>query len=206
MTTRMKTVLATLIAPAFAAGTAHAAEPGFYFGGSAGQSTMKASATATFDDGEGGTFDNTFHFDKNETGWKGFVGFNFLPFLGVEGGYVDFGSPSDGQSFGLDSIDGEVDATGWEAFLVGYLPIGPVDLFVKAGGIEASVDLKVKIHDDFLGTTFHNTDSESNEMFAYGAGAQWNIGKFGIRAEIEGYDVSKLDDLYLISAGVTYHL
>ena len=199
MTFRMKTVLATLIAPAFAAGTAHAAETGFYFGGSVGQTTAKASAT--IDDGDGGF--NTFHFDKTETGWKGFVGFNFLPFLGVEGGYVDFGSPQDNAVFGLQQVDGEVDATGWEAFLVGYLPIGPVDLFVKAGGIEASIDLKV--HENLgAGQTFK--DSESNQMFAYGAGAQWNIGKFGIRVEAEGYDVSKLDDLYLISAGVTYHL
>jgi OOP family OmpA-OmpF porin len=195
----MKTVLATLIAPAFVAGAAQAAEPGFYLGGSVGQSTAKASAG--IDDGEGGF--NTFHFDKTETGYKAFVGFNFLPFLGVEGGYVDFGSPEDHAVFGIQSIDGEVDATGWEAFLVGTLPIGPVDLFVKAGGIEASFDLKV--HDN-LGTGQTFKDSESNEMFAYGAGAQWNIGKFGIRVEAEGYDVSKLDDLYFISLGATYHL
>jgi len=198
MTIRMKTVLATLIAPAFAAGTAHAAETGLYFGGSVGQTTAKASATVQ----TGPITFNTFHFDKQETGYKAYAGFNFLPFLGVEGGYVDFGSPSDSTNFGGTTIKGEVDATGWEAFLVGNLPIGPVDLFVKAGGIEASFDLKV--HDNFTGNSAK--DSESNQMFAYGAGAQWNIGKFGVRVEAEGYDVSKLDDLYFISAGVTYHL
>ena len=204
--TRMKRVLATLIAPALAAGTAHAAEPGFYFGGSVGQTTTKASATAAFDNGAGGFVDNTFHFDKQETGYKAFVGYNFLSWLGVEGGYVDFGSPSDGQNFALGRVDGEVNSTGWEAFVVGTLPIGPVDLFVKAGGIESSIDLKIKVHDDFLNQTVHNSESESNEMFAYGAGAAINLGKFAIRVEAEGYDVSKLDDLYMISLGATYHL
>jgi hypothetical protein len=193
MTIRVRTVLATLIAPAFAAGTAHAADMGLYFGGSVGQTTVKASSTVA---------SNTFHFDNDDTGYKAFVGFNFLPFLGVEGGYVDFGSPSDDANFGAFRVDGEVEATGWEAFLVGTLPIGPVDLFVKAGGIEASIDLKVP--DQFTGLGFK--DSESNEMFAYGAGAAFNLGKFGVRVEAEGYDVDKLDDLYFISLGATYHL
>ena len=194
-----KAVLATLIAPVFAAATAHAAETGFYIGGSVGQSTAKAS-TGSLQTGVGQF--NTFHFDKEETGYKAFVGFNFLPFLGVEGGYVDFGGPSDDESFGATRIDAELDATGWQAFVVGTLPIGPVDLFVKAGGIEASFDLKV-------GNSFnnqHRNESESNEMFAYGAGAAFHFGRFGVRVEAEGYDVSKLDDLYLISIGATYHL
>lgn len=200
MTIRMKTALAALLAPACVAGTAHAAETGFYLGGSVGQTT--ATASARVQTSALPTF-NTFHFDNDDTGYKAFVGLNFLPFLSVEGGYVDFGSPSDNARFGSTSIDGEVEATGWQAFLVGTLPIGPVDLFVKAGGIESSIDLKV--HNNFgTGRTFH--DSESNEMFAYGAGAAFNFGKFAVRVEAEGYDVSKLDDLYLISAGLTYHL
>ena len=198
MTIRMKTVLATLIAPALAAGTAHAAEMGFYFGGSVGQTTVKASSTVQTSP----ITSNTFHFDNDDTGYKAFVGFNFLPFLGVEGGYVDLGSPSDDANFFGSRVDGEVDATGWEAFVVGTLPIGPVDLFVKAGGIESSIDLKV--HDQLSGLSFK--DDESNEMFAYGAGAAFNFGKFGVRVEAEGYDVDKLDDLYFISLGATYHL
>jgi OOP family OmpA-OmpF porin len=198
MTIRMKAVLATFISPAFAAGTAHAAETGLYFGGSVGQTTAKASAPVQISSIP--TF-STFHFDNNDTGYKAFVGYNFQPFLGVEGGYVDFGSPSDNTNFGFIGVNGEFDATGWEAFLVGTLPIGPVDLFVKAGGIESSMDLKVH---DSLGRSAK--DSESNEMFAYGAGVAINFGQFALRVEAEAYDVSKLDDLYFISLGATYRL
>lgn len=198
MTIRMKTVLATLIAPAFA-GTAHAADMGLYFGGSVGQTTAKASATVA----TSAITSNTFHFDNDDTGYKAFVGFNFLPFLGVEGGYVDFGSPSDDANFLGVRVNGDVDATGWEAFVVGTLPIGPVDLFIKGGAIESSIDLKV--HSNFLGGRSFK-DSESNEMAAYGAGAAFNFGKFGVRVEAEGYDVDKLDDLYFVSLGATYHL
>jgi outer membrane immunogenic protein len=182
MSFNTKTVLATLIAPVFVAGTAHAAETGFYFGGSVGQTTVNV---------------DDFDFDKTETGYKAFVGFNFLPFLGIEGGYIDFGSPSDS----IGPIDIEVDATGWEAFVVGTLPIGPVDLFVKAGGVEA--DLEATAKNTPVGTV---SAEESDELFAYGAGAAINFGKFAIRVEAEGYDTDEIDDLYFISVGATYHL
>lgn len=175
---KKKMALAALLAPAFAAGTAHAAETGFYFGGSVGQTTIK------IDD---------FNLDADDTGWKAFAGFNFLPWLGVEGGYVDFGSPSD-NSLG-QSVD--IDLTGWQAFLVGNLPLGPVDLFVKAGGIEAKADL----HVSGLGT-----EDDSDEYAAWGAGAAFNFGKFAVRAEYEGYDADNVDDWYILSLGLTYHL
>jgi OOP family OmpA-OmpF porin len=178
MSINRKTLMATLIAPALTFGSAHAAELGGYLGGSIGQTTIK------IDD---------IDFDKSDTGWKAFGGYNFLPWLGVEGGYIDFGSPSD-DVLG-DNVD--VDLTGWQIFLVGSVPVGPVDLFVKAGGIEAKVDVHV---------SGFGSESDSDEYFAYGAGAAWNIGKFALRVEAEGYDANNVDDLYFLSAGVTYHL
>lgn len=172
-----KTALALL----FIAGGAHAAEPGVYFGGSVGQSNVK------IDDVD---------FDTTETGYKAFVGYNFLPYLGVEGGYVDFGSPSD--NFGPASI--ELDLTGLEAFVVGTLPVGPVDLFAKAGAIEIKAELDAK------NTVFGDLSEDNSDLyFAYGAGAAMNFGKFAIRIEAEGYDISDVD-LYFISLGATYHL
>jgi OOP family OmpA-OmpF porin len=179
-------------------GTASAAEDGFYVGAGVGQSTIKAS-TDPLPVG-GGAF-NTFHFDKSDTGYKGYVGYNFLPWLGVEGGYVEFGNPSDSKVIGATTLNGKAEASGWQAFVVGTLPVGPVDLFVKAGGIETNADIKV--HDNFSGLTAKA--NESNQLFAYGIGAAYNFGHFSFRIENEGYKVDKLDDLYLVSAGLTYH-
>jgi outer membrane protein OmpA-like peptidoglycan-associated protein len=197
-----KAIVAALIAPAFAISTAFAAEPGFYVGASAGQSTAKASTDQVLVSTPPPVF-NTFHFDKQETGYKGYVGYNFLPWLGVEGGYVDLGNPSQHWNVGTSSIDASVDANGWEGFLVGILPLGPVDLFAKVGGISANFDLDLKAN--VVGQpTQHFSESDSNGMWAYGGGLAYNFGHWAIRAEYEAYDVNKLDDLYLISGGVTY--
>jgi OmpA-OmpF porin, OOP family len=198
-----KAIIAGLVAPAFVAGTAHAVELGPYVGASVGQTTAKADTTLLVRDGSGGFVGHTFHFDKQETGYKIYGGFNFLPWLGVEGGYVDLGSPEDhATTLAGQGINGKADLTGWEAFLVGTLPLGPIDAFVKAGAVAA--DFNLKIHGSALPTNVNADDSDS--MFAYGGGVAYSFGKFAVRVEAEGYDVSKLDDLYLISAGLTYHL
>ena len=197
-----KAAVAAVIGSVFAIGTAFAAEPGFYIGASAGQTTAKASSDpilvappATF---------NTFHFDKDETGYKGYVGYNFLPWLGVEGGYVELGNPSQGQTIGTTRIEGEIDANGWEGFVVGTLPLGPVDVFAKVGGIASNIDFDGKVSTTFQPTQ-NFSESDSNGMWAYGGGIAYNFGNWAIRAEYEAYDVDKLDDLYFISGGLTYH-
>jgi OmpA-OmpF porin, OOP family len=198
MSLRSTTLAAAVAVPLFAASAVYGAEPGFYIGASAGQTTAKASATLPLVGG--GT--NTFHFDKTETGYKGYLGYNFLPWLGVEGGYVDLGSPEDHATVaGVGGINGKADLNGWEGFLVGSLPIGPVDLFAKAGAIRANFDLK--INGSALPTNLNAHDS--NSLFAWGGGLAWNFARhWALRAEYESYDVSKLDDLYFVSGGITY--
>jgi Outer membrane protein beta-barrel domain len=197
MSFNAKMIPATVFAAAFAVGTAHAAEVGFYLGGSIGQTTVEFEETV--DDGDGGSTD--FHFDSDDTGYKLFVGYNFLPWLGVEGGYIDFGNPADDLNIpNFPNVDADIEVTGWEAFLVGTLPLGPVDLFIKGGGVAAELDAELKVT-GFPSESFN----ESDEYGAYGVGAAFNFGKFAIRAEYEAYDVD-IDDLYFISVGATYHL
>lgn len=172
-----KAALAALLAPALVAGTAYAAEPGFYIGASGGETTLKIDDT---------------NIDETDTAWKGYVGYNFVPWLGVEGGYVDFG----GASNTFLGSDVDLDVTGWQGFLVGMLPMGPVDLFVKAGGASIKAELE--------GGLLDNTADGTDEYFAYGAGLALNMDRWAIRAEYEAYDVDEIDDLYVLSAGVTY--
>jgi OOP family OmpA-OmpF porin len=184
--TRKKTMLAALLAPAILAGAAYAAEPGFYVGASGGQS---------FIDKDFG--DQNYTVDDDETGWKAYLGYQFLPWLGVEAGYVDFGSYSSDSLFEGTNFNADLDLSAWEGFLVGTLPVGPVDLFAKVGAadIEAEVD-----------TNNFGTDSENDTQLAYGIGAAYNFGKghWGLRVEAEGYDDNEVDDFYFVSAGITY--
>jgi OmpA-OmpF porin, OOP family len=183
---RKQTVLAALLAPALLAGAAYAAEPGFYVGASGGQS---------FIDKDFG--DNNYTVDDDETGWKAYLGYQFLPWLGVEAGYVDFGSYSSDNLFEGTNFDADVDLSAWEGFLVGSLPVGPVDLFAKVGAADITEEVQ---------TRNFGQDSENDTQLAYGIGAAYNFGKghWGLRVEAEGYDDNEVDDFYFVSAGITY--
>lgn len=177
----------------------YAAEPGPYVEGSMGQSTIKTSTRFTDDAGAV----DTFHMTKDETAYKAAIGYNLTPWLGLEGGYVDFGSPSDHATLPtFGRVDGKVDATGWEQFVVGSLPVGPIDLFAKVGAIES--DIRVKTHSEALDA--HRSEDESNSELAYGGGAAYEFGKLALRAEVETYNINKLDDMHLVTAGLTYHI
>jgi len=165
-----------------------AAETGFYVGGSIGSSFVEDEDDIDFE-GEVEEFD----LDDDDFGWKGYAGFRFLPWLGVEGGYVDFGEVEGGST--NVTVQSELD--GWDAFAVGTIPIAFVDVFAKVGVI--SYDLDVNLDPDA-----DDNISSSGEDLAYGVGAAVNLGRLGIRAEAERFDVSDIDDLYLLSVGLTF--
>jgi hypothetical protein len=173
----------------FATQTAAARDFGFYIGGSLGIGFIESA-----DDLDIGDEIEAFDIDDDDFAWKAFVGFQFLPWLGVEGGYVDFGEA--GDTTPTLAVTTEID--GWNAFLVGRLPVGPVDIFGKVGVIFWDVEFDI---DDGLGDAF----SSDGEDLAYGVGASINFGNLGIRAELELYDIDAVDDLFMLSAGLVYH-
>jgi len=183
-----KLALAALLAPALAIGSAYAAEPGFYLGASGGQSFIDDEYT------------DNIEFDDDETGWKAYLGYQFLPWLGVEAGYADFGTFSgDNVRVGGRNLntDAELDLSAWQGFLVGSLPIGPVDLFAKVG----AADLQGEVDNARFGT-----EQDNDTQLAYGVGAAYNFGDghWGMRVEAEGYDDDEVDNFYFVSAGITY--
>jgi outer membrane immunogenic protein len=109
----------------------------------------------------------------------------------VEGGYVDFGSPSEtllGSKVGLD-------VTGWDVFGLAGIELGPIGLFAKAGMIswdaEASVD-GVKVASD------SGTDP------AYGVGVRFSLWSTEFHAEYEYFDVDTIDHASMLSVGVAW--
>ena len=161
---------------------------GFYFGGSVGYSTIEVADQIEFDDEL-----DRFKLDDDDFAWKGFVGYQFLPWLAIEGGYVDFG---DVEEKG-DLLGAELAIDGWNAFVVGNLPIWVIDVFAKVGVISWDADLDFTIGDE----TFSGSDD--GEDLAYGVGAAFDLQHFAIRAEIERFEVDNLDDLYLFSVGAS---
>lgn len=186
MSLRKIITLLALMTPGLVCGVAHSAEEGFYLGASGGQTNVDQNASRF---GYPGPYNVEIRDD--DTGWKAYLGYNFFPWLGVEGGYVDFGGVS--RSLFDQQID--VDFSGWDGFVVGRLPVGPVDLFLKAGVI----DLRTELDVNTAGST-----NENDTQLAYGAGIAYNYGNWSLRAEAEAFDDNTIDDFYFISGGITY--
>ena len=155
------------------------ADNGFYLGASVGESSVQ------FDDAN-------LNFDASATGYKAIAGWRFLDWLAVEGNYVDLGS-------GEDKVIGEKvksDVNGLSLSAVGFLPVGPVDLFARVGAINWNADVNAPDLD--LKSSDDGTD------LAYGIGAQFRVWSLSIRGEYERFDISNADTVDLISVGVTW--
>lgn len=156
-----------------------AADNGFYLGASVGQANLEVDDLAGLSAAD---------FDGKDTAFKVIAGFRPLDWLGVEASYVNFGHPDDdvlGERF-------EAEVDGFSAFAVGFLAVGPVDLFGKLGGIQWD--------SNFRGGGLKGDGTD----FAYGVGAQFRLLSLSFRAEYEAFDLSGVDDLNMISLGVTY--
>ena len=156
-----------------------AADNGFYLGGSIGQANLQ------IDDLTGGALADD-DFDADDTAFKLIAGIRPLDWLAVEASYVNFGEAED-EVMGVPL---RAEGDGISAFAVGFLAVGPVDLFAKGGLI--TWDSKITGFD------------EDGTDLAYGVGAQFRFLSLGVRAEYERFDVDEVDDLSMISIGVTY--
>jgi len=157
------------------------AADGIYLGAGVGESTVR-------DDTSSGSFDST------ATGYKAFVGYRFnkIPIvdLAAEGGYVDFGKPS--QTLGSQNADFKLHG----GYLAGLLifPLGPIDLYGKGGA------LSWKLESSVGGTT----NSRSGTDPFYGAGVGFYLWKIGIRAEYERYQIKDVDRVQMISVSALF--
>jgi OOP family OmpA-OmpF porin len=171
---RNRTLFTSLLLGALVSGTTFAADNGFYLGASIGQSNVDISS--------GGS-----HVDGDDTGFKIIAGIRPLDHFGVEVNYVDLGEVSDG------AFKAESDAL--SAYAVGFMPVGPVDLFAKAGLVNSDTSLKGSV-----GEAFKSDGTD----FSYGAGVQFRLLSLSARVEYEVYDVDNVKDLNLLSFGLTY--
>ena len=146
------------------------AASGLYLGAGVGDSTIK--------DGS---------FDSSDTAYKAFVGyrFNMIPIidLAVEGGYTDFGKPSQNNAtFKLN---------GYNAAGLLIFPLGPIDLYGKVGLLSWKADSN-------FGASQSGTDP------FYGVGAGFNIWKIGVRAEYERYQIKDIDRVEMVSISALF--
>lgn len=146
---------------------------GFYFGLNAGKTSVEAG-----------------WFDESDTSYGLFLGYRFMPYVGLELGATQFGEPTAEDS----GARGTVDAYGLDLSVLGLYPISDsFDIFAKIGAMQWDVTLESKISASGSGFTtlpsHTDRDKDSGTSLAFGAGAIYMpTSWFGMRAEIEMFD------------------
>src|SRR5262245_21752891 len=159
-----------------ASGAAAAADNGFYVGAAVGQANVDINNISGISSAD---------FKGDDTGYKFIIGFRPLDWLGLEASYVNFGKPEDT----VQGVKIKTEGDGFTAFAVGFLAIGPIDVYAKGGLITFDTQL---------------ASNDTGTDLAYGVGAQFRLGGLSFRAEYELFDADDVDDLNMVSVGVTY--
>ncbi len=178
---RNRLIMALALAAFVAVPAMADADEGFFIGGSIGQGFVDTNIT----DGIGGAIT----LDDEDFSYKLVAGYRIGKWMAVEGSYVDLGKVTD--SSGANVVSAET--SGFDVYGVGILPVGPFDLFAKVGVFFADSDISGS-------TVMGDTDTTA----AYGVGAAFRLGSFGIRLEWEHFDVDVPDSYDLVSAGLTF--
>jgi len=185
VTTPAKLLGSLLAVIALAASPAAVADSGPFIGANVGNATVSA------DLGDPGVGD--INFDEDDFAWKVYGGYAFdLPLIdfGVEIGYFNLGSPS----FDSGIVDASIDVSGYSAFALAGLNLGPLGVFLKGGYASWDADLQI---DDLRG-------KEDGSDPAYGLGLRFMLGSLELRGEYEVFDIDDADDVYMASLGVAW--
>ncbi len=160
------------------------AHAGFLVGASVGQAGVEID-------------DSSSDFDEDDTGFSARVGYRFLKFFGVEAGYVDFGKPEGDVG---NNVNLEADATGFDIYAVGIIPITRLEIFGKVGYFQWDFDTDI--------SSGSSPSGDGNDL-SYGVGIGLHVvGPFHVRAEYEVFqvDVDDVEDseLSMVSIGADF--
>jgi len=137
-------------------------------------------------------------FDRSDSGYQLSLGARGLDLLGAEVDYFDLGSGDVSNAY-AGSYAGHVSNAslaqkGEAAFAMLYLPVPIVDIYLKAGVDRINSDLSAMFVEQLVpcsngacATTEPLGLHKTTTGLALGAGAQWQFGNWGLRAEYERF-------------------
>jgi opacity protein-like surface antigen len=188
---------AAAVALALSAGTAVAQtdenDSGFYVGAGIGQFNVQIDDIDQTDEA-------IQKLDDSDNSWKALAGWRFNRFVAVELDYIDFGAvngtfggTANGTTANGSSGDYNVSISGFAPYVIGTIPLGPIELFGKVGYY--FYDTKTSFHlDDPLSNDLADSSS-SEEDFVYGAGLGVTfLQHVNARLEYEKIDAKNIDD------------
>jgi OmpA-OmpF porin, OOP family len=171
------------------AGTARAAEDGFYIGAAGGDTETQLQT------GVGEIYDD------QDTSFKVIGGWRPFDWFALEGGYFDLGNVTLHEPVpGLAPF--RLEQKGYDFFGVFLIEIVNFDLFAKAGVVKSSADLTTSLSG---GQQASSVDQDTD--FAWGAGVQVRFRKLAARIEYESLHISNgysLEPPTIFSFGITW--
>jgi OmpA-OmpF porin, OOP family len=134
---------------------------GAYVGAGWGRFNLKID---NFNDVQSGISDIA---HSHDDAFKINAGYRFNPYFALEADYIDFGDP--GSSFSGTGSSGnyKLQVSGFAPFAVATLPLGPFEVFGKAGWLFSDNKLKVYLNEPGQQVV---QSSHSTSDFIYGAG------------------------------------
>jgi len=177
----MRRGIITVAAMIIVCAATNALAGGGYFGAGIGNSFFSSEYEDALDQAK--------TIDENSTAWKIFGGFSGSSFLGVEGGYRDFGSIE--STISSDAF--EAKTTGWDVEAVGRIKVAIIDVFGKAGAMFWSTKTTL------LGREYKDNGTD----FFWGLGAGVRLGPIGARLEWESLEGGPADNLSMVSLSAT---
>lgn len=180
--TKSALILAAFIGIVLLSGRALAQQSGFYLGGSLGQATFPEFCT-----GSALTCDDT------DTGWKIFGGYQFIPYLGIEASYIDWGTIG-GTVAGTPPRDVPLSQTSMGLALVASLPLGErFSVFGKLG--------RARVKQETPASLSGNFERKSTDTLR-GLGAKFAFApRWSARVE---WEETKDIEAHMISIGVEF--
>jgi opacity protein-like surface antigen len=153
---------------------------GIYLGGAVGRFNLDIQHLDDVPD----AVQTIHHSDDNS--WKAYLGYRFNPYLGLEADYINFGNNKDEFQATGSNGNYEVRLKGIAPALVLTLPLGPVEVFGKAGEYYYNEDS----HIDFDNPGPRITSSHSRNDFMWGGGVGVVVlSHLALRAEYEKLEI-----------------
>ena len=188
-----KSLLCLLVILVAASIPASASDTGFYLGAGIGIASVDPKKF----------YPELGNYTENpDIGYKAYGGFRFLKFLGVEAGYTNFGN----LQFPEKNVQGwqeiaDINVKGWDAFVVGILPVSNVvDIYGKLGIMAWDTTITSTLRGEI-----HYTESSTGTDTAYGIGAGFWVGpNVTLRVEGEWFKIGDYETVPFYTVDVTY--
>jgi Outer membrane protein beta-barrel domain len=174
--------LLALMGAGTAAQAADENDSGFYVGAGVGQFNVQIDDVDDTDEA-------IQKLDDDDNSWKLFGGYRFNPYLSLEAAYIDFGGPEDSFEGSGSDNHYKLDISGFAPYIIGSFPIGPVELFAKAGYYFYDVDITADLDDPDI----DSSSSEEDFLYGFGVGATF-FEHLNARLEYEKIDSDLVDD------------